>query len=307
MRLSIPIVIASCLLVISLTWWIGTRDKDFMMPPTEAKLAEIRAGVEQSMPATDQPRDSVSAPSRKLITSLGYNPDRKHPMPIISKRDLESRPKLDDYSKDSNKGAGYLAELAKLLEMNHEYERASLAYERVLDSSNADEELAKQAQDSILKLRKKTPAWNSNPNNSITITLHVGTGANTAALIEPELIKTCAEIKSVSGGILELKLNLIAGENNNSNGSAPVALWITGVKEDSNSTEIQSFSVNSVENVKLDAASTIYQLTRGHLTRHSKSLTPPRALSESPTMAEIRSQMTRLHWQSFGKSLNSPM
>ncbi len=306
MRASLPITITSCILVIGMTWWIGTRGKNFMTPPTESRLSEIREEVERSMPATDQPRDSVSAPSRKLITSPGFDPDRKHPMPIISRRDLEERPELNDYAKDSQHGAAYLIELAELLELNDEFERASLAWERVLDSTKPSSEQSAKAASAIHALRDKIPDWNSNPEKAVAITLHVGTAGNTATQIEPELIKATQEVEDASGGILDLKLNLITGEDSNpSSGPAPVAVWITGAKEDSKSTEILSFSVNTPDAVTLDASSTIYRLTRGYLSRHVKSLTPPEALGNPAEMQEIRSKITRLHWQKFGQSLNS--
>jgi len=289
-----------------ITWWIGTRGKDFMATPSEAKLSQIRQEVERAMPATDQPRDAVSAPNREIITSPSYDPNRKHPLPIINPNDLKIQPKLDEYQSDSKHGPGYLIEMAELLELNWAHQRALLCWERVLDSTKSNDEQSTKAQMAIGKLSTKVPLWNSNPSKQTSIVLNIGTDTNTAKSILPAIQQIAEMMEQSSGGIVKVTINIIAGEpNKNQSGPAPAAAWLSGDKESSKSTKILSFSYNQANPVTEDASATIYQLIQGHLARNAKTLTPPRPLEKTQASTAIQNNITRLSWQKLAQTLNS--
>ena len=62
MRVPIPVVILLILAVVAGLWWHGTKDKDFVTPPSARKLVEIRTRVESSFPQTEKVDDAISEP-----------------------------------------------------------------------------------------------------------------------------------------------------------------------------------------------------------------------------------------------------
>ena len=127
-----------------------------MTPPPEAKLAEIRARVEASVPQPNHPDDAVSTP-----------PAPPPPPPVVDAPpaqnlgDLGKPPALDDYTDLAANGAAALMERATALESVGESQRALLAWERVLDSTNPEKTEAETAIAAIQRLRPTLADWNT--------------------------------------------------------------------------------------------------------------------------------------------------
>ena len=295
-------VILLVLAIVGGVWWSNTRHLDFLTPPSEAKLQAIRIRVESSLPREDQPDDAISVPVVKA----------PEPPPVIEQPemdlgDLTTPPTLQSYGELSPQGAAHLIELATGLEKKGEFQRALLAWERVVDLTPADAAQAATAVSSIERLRPTLPQWNSKPEAGIHITLHAGTGKKQAATLTPILEAVGRDLEAASSGVVKITTAVTAGKTSTpAKGPTPVALWLAGPDKKSPATETLSFTVDSPEALRGDILKTVFQLVRSHLSRATK-YTPPAALAagEEPQGA-LNFRITRLCWSEFAAALNLP-
>jgi hypothetical protein len=303
-RVPIPVVIFLCLAVVGGVWWRGTRGIDFLTPPKEPSLAAIRLRVESSIPPVDQPADAVSAPREARRTTP---PPPPAPKPVIRSEEFSRPPILDEYRDLGPNGAAYLAELAELLEMEGQFQRALIAWERVIDTGKPDDAQANAAISAIKRLRPTLPDWNTDVSQAIPIGLHAGTGKKTAAELKPILEATARELEQASAGILKVTATVAAGKGElTASGPPPVALWLAGPGEDARSTEVLSFTVDSAEQLQEQVRQTVFRILRGFLSREVPQ-TPPRPMADdTPALEALHSHITRRSWQEFGNLLNLP-
>lgn len=295
-------VILLVLAVVGGVWWSNTRHLDFLTPPSAAKLAAVRIKVESSLPREDQADDAISVPVVK----------QPEPPPIIEEPeidlgDLTTVPTLHDYAELKPAGAAHLSELAAGLEKKGEFQRALLAWERVVDLTPADATQVATAISAIKRLRPTLPEWNSNPEAKLQITLHAGTGKKQAGTLTPILEDVARDLEAASSGIVKVTATVIAGKTSTpAKGPTPVALWLAGPDKKSPATETLSFTVESPDALRQDILKTVFQLVRSHLTR-STNYTPPAALAadEEPQSA-LNFRVTRLCWSEFASALNLP-
>ena len=286
--------------MIALTWWFGTRHKNFMQAPDAATLEQIRIHAQQAFPVPDQAGDAVSSPANSL------SPGSAQGRTIILRPDELTRPpSLSDFRKHSKAGASSLIELAQSLERSGDAQRALIAWERVLDSTQPDEHQAKAAVQRIQVLRQQLPAWNPNPEDAIPIVLHAGTGARTAKQIQPLLEESARQLESASSGILKVNVDIAAGVDDlAAAGATPVALWLSGPGEATRSTYIGSIAVDANGKPDEDLSHSLYRILRGYVDREL-ALTPPMDPELSPSIADaFKHQITRHAWQELGKTLN---
>ncbi len=282
-------------------WWNGTRNKDFMTPPSPAKLQEVRTRVESSFPQTEKVDDAISEPPKPVAPPKPVVVEP--PKPEIDLGDLTAQPALTQYGERTPQGPAHLMELAEALEKKGQFQRALLAWERVLDLTKPDENQAKAAVAAIRRLRPTLPDWNTDPAKTISIVLHAGTGKKMAKTLTPVLDQAAREIEKASSGMLKVTTEVTAGKSNAS-GPSPVALWIAGPGKKAVSTEVMSFTVGSSEVLHPEVMKTVFQLIRSFLGQ-TTSYTPPAALAdqENPQDA-LTFRITRLCWNEFATSLN---
>ena len=304
MRVPIPVVLFLILTVVGGAWWGNTRRVDFVTPPSEAKLAEIRVKVESSLPQTDQVDDAISAP---VLPPPPPPPPIEPPKPIVELGDLTTPPSLQDYGVRSAEGSAHLIELATLLEEKSEFQRALLAWERVIDLTHPDESQAATAISAIKRLRPTLPPWNAKPETAITISLRAGTAKKLAKTLTPALEGVARDLERASSGIVKIKTSVTASQiSRTTKGPAPVAIWLAGPEKKSVSTEVRSFTVESPEALRDAILKTVFLLIQSHLGR-STAYTPPAGLAagESPQDA-LNFRITRLCWSEFATTLNLP-
>ena len=304
MRVPIPAVILLIIAVVGGMWWHGTREKDFTTPPSPAKLREIRTRVESSFPQNDKVADAISVPAKPIEPPKPVVVEPP-PKPEIDLGDLTAQPTLTQYGERSPQGAPHLMELAAALEEKGQFQRALLAWERVLDLTKADENQAKAAVSAIRRLRPTLPDWNTDPAKAIAIKLHAGTGKKMAKTLTPVLEQAARDIEKASAGMLKVTTEITAGKSN-AKGASPVALWLAGSTKKASSTEVMSFTVESPEALHAEVMKTLFQLVRGFLGQ-TTSYTAPAALAdqENPQDA-LTFRITRLCWNEFATSLNLP-
>lgn len=275
---------------------------DFLTPPSEAQLQEIRRKAEATMPKEEKP-DAISVPKLVKVTAPPPEPVEP-PKPVIDLGDLTSSPNLQNYAERTPKGSSHLIELATALQEKGELQRALLAWERVIDLTKPDPAQAATAFDAIKKLRSSLPTWNRSPETAIQITLRASTGKKQAKTLTPILESVARDIEAASSGILKIKTSIKIGKTS-TKGQSPVAVWLKGVDEKSTSTEVVSFTLNPSEDLKSTLLKTVYQLVTNHISR-STAYTPPANLTavENPQEA-LSYRITRLCWNEFAAALNA--
>lgn len=305
MRIPIPVVALLCLCVVGGVWWFGTRSHDFLTPPPESRLAAVRAKVEFSLPRADHPDDVATTPA--AAGEATAPPPGEAPKPAIDPGDFNKLPNLAEYRDDAAKGAVHPADLAVLLESQGQPQRALLAWERVLDSTTADENQTRAAIAAIKRLRAGLSDWNADPAAAIAVTLHAGTGKSTAAVLTPVLEEIARELEKASSGVLKVTASVASGHDIPSTmGPAPVAIWLAGPASDSPSTEVLSFTIGPPESLHADVLKTLFQLIRGHIGRTASLSIPAAMADEAEPLGIMQSHITRLAWLELGTRLNKP-
>lgn len=305
-RVPIPVVIFLVLTVVGGAWWSHTRHLDFVTPPSVAKLAEIRVKIESSLPQTDQVDDAISPPV-VAPPPPPPPPPIEPPQPVVELGDLTTPPSLQDYGVRSPKGSAHLIELATLLEGKSEFQRALLAWERVLDLTKPDASQAAAALSGIKRLRPTLPSWNAKPETAITLALRAGTAKKLAKTLTPILQSVARDLERASSGIVKIKTTVTAGKiSSTTQGPAPVAIWITGPEKGSASTEVRSFTADSPDTLRSEILKTIFLLIQRHLSS-ATAYTPAAAMGagENPQDA-LSFRITRLCWSEFATTLNLP-
>jgi hypothetical protein len=300
------VVILLVLAVVGGVWLANTRHMDFLTPPSQARLEEIRIKVESSLPRADQVDDAISEP---VIVKAPEPPPLpvEEPKPAIDLGDLNAPLTLQHYGDRSANGSADLIELATALEEASEPRRALLAWERVVDLTRPDEAQAAAAISSIKRLRSTLPDWNPKPETAIAITLQASTGKKLAKTLPPVLEAVARDLEKASSGIVRIKPVVTVGKTSNSGKSpAPVALWLAGPDKKASATEVVSFTVDSPEKLRPEVLKTVFQLIQSHLDR-ATAYTPPSPLAdaEDPLVA-LNSRVTRLSWSEFATALNQP-
>lgn len=304
MRVPIPVVILLVLAVVGGVWWTHTRSLDFMTPPSEARLQEIRIKVESSLPRADQLDDAISAP---VVMSTPEPP----PAPLVEAKlpidlgDLKAPLALQNYGEFSPRGAAYLIELATALEEQSELRRGLLAWERVLDLAKPDEPQRAAATAAIKRLRSTLPEWNLKPETATVITLRASTGKKLAKPLISILEIVARDLERASSGIVKVKTSVIIGKASSANkGPVPIALWLTGPDSKKSSTEVLSFTVDSAETLRHDVLKTVFLLICNHLSIKTTYTPPAKLLDGDDPREALDSRITRLCWSEFATAMN---
>jgi len=303
-QVPIPVVIFLALVVVGGVWFGKTRGFDFMTPPSEARLTEIQIKVESSFPQADHPDDAISVP-----TAVPEPPPPPPPVkvkPAFDFGDLGSPPQLGHFADRAEVGADHLVELAKRLEAGGHFQRALLAWERVLDHADPEETQMASAVQAIRRLRPTLPDWNTEPAKALAITLQAGTGRTLAKRLAPILEELARDLERASSGIAKLKTSVASGRDLPGTTPSPIAIWLTGPDKESASTGVLAFTIKSPDSLRHEVLNTIYLLVRSEI-ELSTDLTPPPELSEDIDPRDaLEFQITRLAWKKFAEALNRP-
>jgi hypothetical protein len=305
-RVPLLAVIPLCLVTVTGVWWFGTRSMDFLEPPDAAKLESIRAEVQASLQKSKVTHISANTTNHKPHDPIPP-PEVLEPKPPIDLGDLKTDPVLDEYSDLVGKGADHLIDTAVLLETEGEFQRALLAWERVLDSGKPGPTQIAAAVQAIKRLRPTLPEWNSDPGKRIAVVLHAGTGRRTSTALKPALEAVARDIEKASSGILQVSSKITVGkESRRTTHPTPVALWLAGAADKSRSTEVLSFTVSANDQLTDDLARTAFQVICGFAGRGIQR-NPPPGLFEGESVTEaLGSHITRMLWRDLGLRLNHP-
>lgn len=306
MRIPYYITIPSSLFVVLIVWWMSTRHIDFLTPPSDIKLEEIRKRTIASLPISrTQPAIiAIATPTLPNIEQSASDPSIVF-QGTMSIGDLSPPKNLDTYSELAPDGAAKLLRLAIELEKQNALRRSLLAYERVLDLTQATPQQIYLALHNIRRISPTLPAWNQNPKVAHPIVIHIGTGQKFAKILPDIMENITQEVQRSSSGLIQCSVELNIGESIRVNDApTPVALWLTSGDKRNPSTDVLSFTSNNPDTLRKDLLKTIFNLIRGQLAKSTSYNPAPEAVDDAEIA--LSSNITRLLWNEFGKTLNPP-
>ncbi len=319
MRVPIPIAIGCCFIATGAMWYLSTRNADFTTAPSPAEQQQTAEQWKQknipppsASPLSSDLQTKKATPDSNTLSArppLIKQPTPTPPPKQLPLGDLKQSPQLSEYGTLGNHGSRSMIGLATELESKLANQRAWLAWERVLDTTQPDETQHKQATEAILRLSSELGPWNADPTSDITLTLHAGATLNNKAALEKALKTTAETISNASGHILKINTKITFGRGKPpETPRVPIAIWFSRSPQKSGSageTLPFSFMTDPSEGAMLTSQCqrAVYSLLRAYLTDDT-SYTP---LPEPPAGVKpdhlLRHYVTRLTWREFANSL----
>lgn len=151
------------MLVVGIVWHVGTRGMDFLTPPTAAQLEMARTRASQQLA---KPSNLFAVHSGPSSQNASGQPEPRDQVPAtveapprIEFGQLTGEPELDAWFELSGLPAASFIDLASRLEADTRMTWARVAWERVIDRSEADEDQMQAALKGVLRTRlAPTPA-----------------------------------------------------------------------------------------------------------------------------------------------------
>lgn len=310
MHIPLPIAILSCIAAFGIVWYLGTRDKEFIAPPTPEELVEVSTEWEKNRPNIPPPQPINAALLADTKPEQPITPATVNERPEeITVGNLDESPGLAAYGAHGDKGTDAMVALATLLETKGEFQRGLLAWERVIDTTEPDDEQRAVATTAINRLKTGLPPWNPDPSDEIVITLRAGATLKDKAILTKALEQAAETINQASGHILKVETKASIGKVRGKRPPrVPVAIWFSRQPKGSDTpaeTPPISFMADPSQDKMLVAQieAGVYALVRTHL-KTNTSFSP---LPEYPSGAKpadlLNLHITRLMWREFATSL----
>ncbi|MCX8237496.1 MAG: hypothetical protein OSB05_01640 [Akkermansiaceae bacterium] len=305
MRIHWAIIVLAVIGTILLTWHIRTKDFDFMSPqgitlPPEDDGSDLAVGAAVLQPKIEK--------NPRVAEVLGNPEESEEPeIPEISDLDLgdlDSSPGLDSYRDFAqNNPPDRLFELSSTLRARGQFQRALLAFERVIDTSKADSKALDEASKGISTLSPTLPRWNIDSTNEIPLTLHLGTTRLADDSLKAAALEVATIIRKSSGDQLEIMPKITSSGSKEATADGPVALWIsTGGKDPTSSAVLTLRMADDKTTALTEISLAVFQAVRGHLGKLGYPLPPP-LQANSRELLSIH--ITRLMWRDFARSLHA--
>ena len=299
MRIPVPIVIGVSLAAVALSWWLRTKDMDFLTPSGETRpLPQFMTDPESDSgppePVQGAELAEASPPSDPPIPS---NPD-------LDLGDLESSPGLAEYSEHAGSGAGYLLNLATELELKGYFARSLLAWERVIDSCHPSPPERKTAEDAVTRIRPSLPGWNIDPAGDIPLVLQLRVPHPASGNLKQAMQEAADFLRRDSDLTLLIEPRITSASSRGSSGDTPLTISFSGSGDGERQVRSLSPGNDEIAHYRLLILNNAYQLVRQELLTADGIVPPqPRSNNEDPAL-DFQRQISRLHWLRFAESLN---
>ena len=271
-------------------WFSGIRKYDFITA-RDIPASELR-------PAFASPVDREIAGMATAGAASTTGEDEPE-LPEIDPGDFQTAPGLDEYLSDAELGAAALFQLAQKLQNAGQVQRAALAFERILDSTPPGGSTRAEAVEALAPLKAGLPLWNSDPQASVPLQIHLDTVRPPESL--SGAIATLSELVMVGSGNQSLPSFQIHPSDPPSEllPSSPVAMWLTVPSEDP---EIPSLAVVTLipeSDEDLDARLTygLYQLLARRITSIAQLTALPPLQQDEDAENAVVNKVTRLAWK----------
>lgn len=312
MRIPIPTVVTLAISVALTVWFVTTREMDFAQEPTPEQYVQISEQWELAKPRirASKSDESERAKAKAEKTSQLATRHLKKNKDQYAKIVLSPTPTLAEHGILQDKGPEYLSGYAAHLESEGQPQHALLAWERVIDTTNPNDDQRKRAITSISRLKNSLPPWNSKPNAEISLTLHAGAAIANAQALENALKTTAASISNASGGVVHVDTKLsLAKQLNSQASSVPVAIWLSrparSAEENRAETNPVSFMAKPNDESSLinELQSGVYEIVRKHLAAETGFSKLPKDTIRAQADELIHYHITRLMWREFVNSM----
>lgn len=298
MRIPIPVVILIALLALSGLWWLRTKDMDFLTPK----------GVTKPLPESmTHPPDEDPTPDP--LSAQGPLVNTPPPAPTPTKTDLEfgdldSAPGLAEYSEHASKGAGYLIRLATELELEGQWERSLLAWERVIDTCHPSPAERKAAEDSIVRIRPTLTHWNIDPLGDIPIMMQLGTSRKSTDNLKKGAQAAAEFLRRDSDHTLLVEPRITTSQVRNADPNAPIAIYFSGAGKNEPNLRSLTPEGDEMESYLRLLLANAYELVRQGVGNAGGVFPPQTANHPEDPKLDFQRQITRLHWKIFADNLN---
>ncbi|MFY7817647.1 MAG: hypothetical protein ACOVRB_04700 [Akkermansiaceae bacterium] len=220
------------LLTVGLVWWQGSQDREFVTPPSDDAIAQIKEQTKNEIHVVDsilppEPDRAIRVKPKKLVVPEA----EKDAIALLKPEEIghpSITPGIDCYRTLAGRGAVLLSDLANQLESRGETQRALLAWERIIDSSAADSSQLDTARKAVQRLRTQVTPWNVDPTSSVSVVLHANCDRERGKSIESILREVVTLFNQAGSGLFELKLK-VQTISKPAKGAPPlpVALWFS--------------------------------------------------------------------------------
>jgi hypothetical protein len=304
-RVPLPLVILLCLAIPGGIWWHGTKDYDFLKPPspTQIEFARMRAAGELAQPSDLFAVEPAIETEVVEIAPPAPPPEPPPPVPTIETGDLDSEPTLDAWTGGSEKPAASYINLASKLEADTQMTWALLAWERVLDHSSATIDEQQIALNGVRRLRATLPPWRDDPKDATAVNLIVEAPSDRLKLSMKAAQNAAEIIEKSSSGILKVKAVIRKSRETPASPKLNVML-VSGDAKDSPSVETPS--PETAEEIEEAIIKSVFKLVGSKMALRDdlKPISMPQA-GELPAQS-LEYRITRLTWQQYADSLEAP-
>ena len=222
--------------------------------------------------------------------------------------DLDASPGLDTYRAFGRENpADRLFELSSTLRARGQFQRALLAFERIIDTAEADATALGEAAQGISTLAPTLPRWIIDPTQESALILHLGTAQEAPDEIKAALLEVATLIRDSSSDQLEITPKIITNGRSEVLPDSPITLWMSIPDKKDLSTPVMSLRISEqTEQAIDDIALAVFQTVRSHLSNHATLNYPSPPELQAPGRTLLTTHITRLMWRDFAQSLKEP-
>ena len=307
MRVPLPIALVLIIALVGGLWWARTKDMDFMTPTGRiGNLPEFVTRPYDSSPAPDLPAPVARAAEAGETDRPPAEPSQNS----LEFGDLASSPGLAEYSEHVPKGAAFLSRLAVMLETQGEFQRALLAWERVIDSTDATHAELEQAGDALERLQPNLPHWNIDPEGDLNILLQFGTTRPHDETFNRVAQDVADFLRQDSSDIVAVIPRITTSHFPEAPAQSPIAIYLTG-PSDGESAQSNVLSINPPPDdpaaIRRDILQVVYRLVQARIATLEGVTIPQAATYPEEPERDFKRRLTRLHWKYFADSLVRPI
>jgi hypothetical protein len=195
-------------------------------------------------------------------------------------------------------------ELSSTLRARGEFQRALLAFERVIDTSKAEPNSRAEAAQGISALTKNLPNWNIDPSNEIILNLHLEMAHKPSDHLKEVLQELATRIRKSSSDQLKIIPTINNSDNPDALTNNSIALWLSASGNNTTSSAVITLRLARNDKEHLEAISlAVFKVIRTHLTQLGY---PPASEDLIKGGDYLSRQITRLMWRDFAQSLHQP-
>lgn len=194
-----------------------------------------------------------------------------------------------------------LFDLSSSLRARGQFQRALLAFERVIDSSNASPAILKEAAQGIRTLAPTLPNWSIDPTNEFSLTLQLGTSQPASPELKGALLEVATTIRKSSSDQIEITPKITTRKSPGEIPDQPITIWLSSTEEKAKQTPITNLRISSgLEEATDEISFAIFQTVRAELTSLSYPPAPTLQISGKDLLSNY---ITRLMWRDFARNL----